>query len=103
MRKIPYINLLAHQKRGVIFSLLSLGVISPPLAFSWIDNSYYLIALVHGLSGFELLNHGTHSAIFNAIVCSDLTSHTVIQIDPALFFFQRFQSVRLCALSHLSY
>ena len=57
---------------------------------------------MHGLSGFEFLNHGTHSAIFNAIVCSDLTSHTVIQIDTALFFFQRFQSViGLCALSHL--
>ena len=40
--------------------------------------TYYLISLVHGILGFELLNHGTNSTIFNDIVCSDLTSHTFI-------------------------
>ena len=68
----------SHQKRGVIFSQHILGVTSPLFAYSWIDNSYYLLSRVHGHLGFEFLNHETHSAIFNDIVCSDLTSHTCI-------------------------
>ena len=51
---------------------------SPPFAFSWIADSYYLISMVHGLLGFEFLNHGTHSTIIYGIVCSDITSHTCI-------------------------
>ena len=60
------------------FSLHILGVTSPLFAYSWIDNSYYLLSRVHGHLGFEFLNHETHSAIFNDIVCRDLTSHTCI-------------------------
>ena len=70
--------LTSHQKRGVILALPILGVISPLFAYSWIDNSYYLISLVHGLLSFEFLSHGTHSTIFNDIVFSDSTSHTCI-------------------------
>ena len=33
---------------------------------------------MHSVSGFEFLNCGTHSTIFDVIVCSGLTSHTCI-------------------------
>ena len=57
----------SHQKQGAI-------------PYSWIYNSYHLMSLVNSLLDFEFLNHGTHSTIFNDIVCSDLTSHTCIML-----------------------
>ena len=33
---------------------------------------------MHGRLSFEFLYHGSHSTIFNDIVCGDLTSHTCI-------------------------
>ena len=73
-------KVLTHRKRGVILSQPIMGVISPLSAYSWIDNSYYLISLVNGHWSFEILSHGTHSTIFDDIVFSDLTSHTCIII-----------------------
>ena len=64
------------KKRGEILSQPILGVISPLSAYSWIDNSYYLISLVNDHWDFEILNHGTYSTIFHDIVFNDLTSHT---------------------------
>ena len=60
------------------------GVISPLFAYSWIDNCYYFISLVHGLLSFESLSHCTCLAIFNAIVCGDLISYTCIISDVVL-------------------
>ena len=75
---------ITHQKRGVIFALPILGLTLPLFDNSWIDNSYYLISVVHGLLSFELLSHSNHSTIFNGIVFSELTSHTSIILDLLL-------------------
>ena len=72
-------GLLTHQKRVPIS-----GVISPLFAYSWIDNCYYFISMVHGLLSFESLSHCTYLAIFNAIVCGDLISYTCIISDVVL-------------------
>ena len=69
-----------HQKRDVILSQPILEVISPLSAYSWINNSYYLIILVNDHWSFEILSHGIHSTIFDDIVFNDLTSITCIVI-----------------------
>ena len=88
----------SHQKLGVIFALPILGVILPLFAFSWIDNSYYLISLVHGLLSFEF-----HSTIFNDIVFSDLTSHTCIISDILLDHGKKVSAAGIGAIKYIYY
>ena len=60
-----FIRFLSHQKRSQNLALQILGVISPLFAYSWIDNSYSFVSLVHGLLRFQFFSHRTHSTIFN--------------------------------------
>ena len=58
------------------FCTTNFGLTLPLFDNSWIDNSYYLISVVHGLLSLEFLSHSNPSSIINDILFSDLTSHT---------------------------
>ena len=57
--------------------------------------------MVHGISGFKFLNHGTHSTMFNDIVWSDLTSHTCIIPNILLDHFKKVSVTGIGAIEYI--
>ena len=100
---ISSLFIVPYTLKGVILSLPILGVISPLFAHSRIDNSYYLISLVHGILSFEFLSHGTHSTIFNVIVFSDLLSHTCIISNKLIVHGKKVSVPSIGAIKYILY